>query len=114
MKPYVLMFSPKLLMPLNTRTTMELTFIFYSCKHATDLTLSILCPCSSMTVPVCLATVDVEVLSSLTSFVMGYRDHNILILGSGTLGHRGQPISLTTRKGGKFYRYCVMYYRIVV
>ena len=57
---------------------------------------------NSMNVPLCLAIMVVEQLLLLTTFLMGHRDHNTPIQVSAILEHREPPISLTTRKEGKF------------
>ena len=57
---------------------------------------------NSMDIPLCLAILAVEQLLLITTFLMGHRDHSTPIQDSATLEHVEQPISLTTRKEGKF------------
>ena len=56
---------------------------------------------NSVSKPVCLAMVVVDLLLSRTTFLMGGRDLSTLVLDSTTMGHRERPIYLITRKEEK-------------
>ena len=81
--------------------TMNIKVSFVSCQLLKSVLLTMV---PSLIVLLCLATLVVEQLLLLTTFLMGHRDHNTPIQVSTMLEHREPPISLTTRKEGKFWR----------